>query len=38
MAHVLKHSNLLGVGPNRPPEFDLFRQRQVKRHRDDPNY
>ncbi|CAO3673036.1 unnamed protein product [Rhizopus microsporus] len=27
-----------GVGPNRPPEFDLFRQRQVKRHRDDPNY
>ncbi|CAO3662322.1 unnamed protein product [Rhizopus stolonifer] len=26
-----------GVGPNRPPEFDLFRQRQ-KRHRDDPTY
>ncbi|KAG1139413.1 hypothetical protein G6F37_009687 [Rhizopus arrhizus] len=27
-----------GVGPNRPPDFDLFRQRQTKRHRDDPNY
>ncbi|KAF7724317.1 mRNA 3'-end-processing protein rna14 [Apophysomyces ossiformis] len=27
-----------GMGPNRPPEFDLFRQRQVKRHRDEPPY
>ncbi|KAI8371023.1 hypothetical protein BD560DRAFT_454479 [Blakeslea trispora] len=27
-----------GMGPNRPPDFDLFRQRQAKRHRDDPPY
>ncbi|KAI8974454.1 hypothetical protein BDB01DRAFT_844804 [Pilobolus umbonatus] len=27
-----------GIGPNRPPDFDLFRQRQAKRHRDDPPY
>lgn len=27
-----------GMGPNRPPDFDLFRQRQAKRHRDEPPY
>ncbi|KAF1803012.1 hypothetical protein FB192DRAFT_1421002 [Mucor lusitanicus] len=27
-----------GMGPNRPPDFDVFRQRQAKRHRDDPPY
>ncbi|ORX58833.1 Suf-domain-containing protein [Hesseltinella vesiculosa] len=25
-----------GMGPNRPPDFDVFRARQIKRHRDDP--
>lgn len=29
---------VVGMGPNRPPDFDLFRQRQAKRHRDDPPY
>ncbi|KAI9316273.1 hypothetical protein BX666DRAFT_1949031 [Dichotomocladium elegans] len=27
-----------GMGPNRPPTYDLFRARQQKRHRDDPGY
>ncbi|KAL0088583.1 hypothetical protein F4703DRAFT_1518820 [Phycomyces blakesleeanus] len=27
-----------GMGPNRPPDNDIFRARQVKRHRDDPPY
>ncbi|KAI9304476.1 hypothetical protein BJ944DRAFT_256292 [Cunninghamella echinulata] len=27
-----------GMGPNRPPDFDVFRARQAKRHRDDPPY
>ncbi|KAI8874785.1 Suf-domain-containing protein, partial [Backusella circina FSU 941] len=27
-----------GMGPNRPPDYDVFRERQVKRHRDDPPY
>jgi hypothetical protein len=28
----------LGMGPNRPPDYDVFRERQAKRHRDDPPY
>ncbi|KAI8071752.1 hypothetical protein BC940DRAFT_293627 [Gongronella butleri] len=27
-----------GMGPNRPPEYDVFRARQAKRHRDDPSF
>ncbi|CAO3599627.1 unnamed protein product [Absidia cylindrospora] len=27
-----------GMGPNRPPDFDVFRARQAKRHREDPPY
>ncbi|KAI7859182.1 hypothetical protein BDC45DRAFT_543564 [Circinella umbellata] len=27
-----------GMGPNRPPAYDVFRARQAKRHRDDPTY
>ncbi|RCH78818.1 mRNA 3'-end-processing protein rna14, partial [Rhizopus stolonifer] len=30
--------NAKRIGPNRPPDFDLFRQRQAKRHRDDPPF
>lgn len=28
----------IGMGPNRPPPYDVFRSRQAKRHRDDPGY
>ncbi|KAI8148365.1 hypothetical protein BJV82DRAFT_263631 [Fennellomyces sp. T-0311] len=27
-----------GMGPNRPPAYDVFRARQAKRHRDEPPY